>query len=66
MTTLTIEIPDKDRYLFEQLTQRLNGKIIKVIEDHAEPNNITKRAIADARLGKTKKMGDVDAFFKNL
>ena len=66
MATLTIEIPDKDRELFEQLAQRLNGKIIKVVENGVEPNNTTKRAIADARSGKTKKIEDIDLFFKNL
>lgn len=66
MATLTIEIPDKDREFFEQLAQRLNGKIIKVAENGPEPNNTTKRAIADARSGKTKKIEDIDIFFKNL
>jgi len=66
MTTLTIEIPDKDRELFEQLAQRLNGRIIKVVEGNAEPNSVTKKAIADARSGKTKKIEDIDLFFKNL
>ncbi len=66
MTTLTIQIPDKDRDLLEQLAQRLNGKVIKVVEDHVEPNSATKKAIADARLGKTKKIADLDLFFKSL
>ncbi|QKJ31942.1 hypothetical protein HQ865_19955 [Mucilaginibacter mali] len=66
MTTLTIEIPDKDRDLFEQLTQRLNGKIVNVMESEAEPNNITKKAITEARAGKTQKIEDLDAFFQSL
>lgn len=66
MTTLTIEIPDKDRDLLEQLAQRLNGRVIKVVEDHAEPNSLTKKAIADARSGKTKKIADLELFFKSL
>lgn len=65
MTTLTIEIPDKDRDLFEQLAQRLNGKIIN-IESSAEPNSVTKAAIADARMRKTKKIEDLDIFFQSL
>ena len=65
MTTLTIQIPDKDRELFEKLAKRLNVKIIKV-EDEAQPNSITKKAIADARSGKTKKIENLDMFFKSL
>ncbi len=65
MTTLTIQIPDKDRDLFEKLAERLNGKIIKAEEDK-QPNSITKKAIADARSGKTKKIDDLDFFFKSL
>jgi len=66
MTTLTIQIPDKDRDLFEQLAQRLNGKVIKSVIDDNQPNSVTKRAIADARSGKTKKIENLDLFFKNL
>lgn len=66
MTTLTIEIPDKDRELFEQLAERLNGKVIKVVESDPGPNNFTKKAIADARSGKTKKIEDIDLFFESL
>ncbi len=66
MTTLTIQIPDKDRDLFEKLAQRLNVKIINVIEEGAQPNGVTKRAIADARTGKTKKIENLDLFFKSL
>jgi hypothetical protein len=66
MTTLTIQIPDKDLDLFEQLAKRLNVKIIKVEDENTEPNSITKKAIADARSGKTKKIEDLDLFFKNL
>lgn len=66
MATLTIEIADKDRDLLEQLAQRLNGKVIKVVEDNAGPNSLTKKAIADARSGKTKKIADIDLFFKSL
>ncbi len=60
MTTLTIKIQDKDRDLFEQLAKRLDVKIIKVVVDDAQPNSITKRAIADARAGKTKKIENLD------
>jgi homospermidine synthase len=66
MITLTIQIPDKDRELFEKLAERLNVKIIKVVEEDVQPNNVTKRAIADARLGKTQKIGNLDLFFKGL
>jgi homospermidine synthase len=66
MTTLTIQIPDKDRDLFEKLAKRLNVKIIKVVEEDAQPNSATKRAIADARSGKTKKIENLDLFFKGL
>jgi hypothetical protein len=66
MTTLTIQIPDNDRDLFEKLAKRLNGKIIKAVEEEAQPNSVTKRAIADARSGKTQKIGNLDLFFKNL
>ncbi len=66
MTTLTIQIPDKDRDLFEKLAKRLNVKIIKVDEADAQPNSVTKRAIADARSGKTKKIENLDLFFKSI
>ena len=66
MTTLTIQIPDKDRDLFEQLAKRLNVKIIKVVEDDVQPNSITKKAIAHARSGKTKNIEDLDLFFESL
>jgi len=66
MTTLTIQIPDNDRDLFEKLAKRLNVKIIKVVEEDTQPNAVTKRAIADARSGKTKKIEDLDLFFKSL
>jgi hypothetical protein len=66
MTTLTIQIPDNDRDLFEKLAKRLNVKIIKVVEEDAQPNATTKRAIADARSGKTKKIENLDLFFKSI
>jgi len=66
MTTLTIQIPDNDRDLFEKLAKRLNVKIIKVVEEDARPNAVTKRAISDARSGKTKKIENLDLFFKSL
>jgi hypothetical protein len=66
MTTLTVQVPDKDRDLFEQLAKRLNVKIIKVEDENTEPNSVTKRAIGDARSGKTKKIEDLDLFFKSL
>ena len=66
MTTLTIQIPDKDRELFEKLAERLNVKIINIVEEEVQPNNTTKRAIADARAGKTKKIENLDLFFKSL
>jgi len=66
MTTLTVQIPDKDRDLFEKLAKRLNVKIIKVVEEDAQPNTVTKRAIADARSGKIKNIEDLDLFFKSL
>ena len=65
MTTLTIEIPDKDRDLFEKITERLNGKIVKS-ENNNRPNSVTKKAIADARLGKIHKIENLDLFFQNL
>ena len=66
MTTLTIQIPDQDRDLFEKLAKRLNVKIIKVVEEDAGPNSVTKRAIADARSGKIKKIENLDSFFKSI
>jgi len=66
MTTLTIQIQDKDLDLFETLAKRLDVKIIEVVEEGKQPNSVTKRAIADARLRKTKKIEDIDAFFKSL
>ena len=66
MTTLTIQIPDNDRDLFEKLAKRLNVKIIKVVEEDTQPNAVTKRAISDARSGKTKKIENLDLFFKSL
>ena len=66
MTTLTIQIPDENRDLFEKLAKRLNVKIIKVVEEDPQPNAVTKRAIADARSGKTKNIENLDLFFKSL
>ena len=66
MTTLTIQISDKDRDLFEKLAKRLDVKIIKVVEADAQPNSATKKAIADARSGKTKKIENIDLFFKSI
>ncbi|HAL82101.1 MAG TPA: hypothetical protein DCO83_07590 [Mucilaginibacter sp.] len=65
MTTLTIQIPDKDRDLFGKLAKRLNVKILQVVEEEVQPNSVTKRAIADARSGKTKKIENLDLFFKS-
>ncbi len=66
MTTLTIQIHDGDRDLFEKLAKRLDVKIIEVVEGDAVPNSLTKKAIADARSGRIKKMEDIDLFFKIL
>ncbi|MES2455019.1 MAG: hypothetical protein V4594_05750 [Bacteroidota bacterium] len=66
MTTLTIQISDKDRDLFEKLAKRLNVKILEVVEDKPQPNTATKRAISDARSRKTKKIDNLDLFFKGL
>ncbi|MHA4896354.1 hypothetical protein ACXZ1K_16490 [Pedobacter sp. PWIIR3] len=66
MTTLTIQISDKDRDLFERLAKRLNVKILKVIEEKIQPNATTKKAISDARAGKAKKIDNLDSFFKAL
>ena len=66
MTTLTIQIPDKDRDLFEMLAKRLNVKILEVVEEKLEPNTTTKKAITAARLRKTKKIDNLDLFFKGL
>jgi len=66
MTTLTIQIPDKDKALFEQLAKRFNAKIIKVADGEHIPNAVTKKAIADARAGKTTKISDIDSFFSSL
>ncbi|RZM22442.1 MAG: hypothetical protein EOO88_29400 [Pedobacter sp.] len=66
MTTLTIQISDKDRDLFERLAKRLNVKIIEVVEEKLLPNLATKRAISDARSRKTKKIDNLDLFFKGL
>lgn len=66
MTTLTIQISDKDRALFEQLAKRLRLKIIAVVEDQKQPNAITKKAIADANKGKTKKIENLDLFFQSI
>ena len=66
MTTLTIQISDKDRDLFERLAKRLNVKILEVVEEKLQPNVITRRAISEARLRKTKKIDNLDLFFKGL
>jgi hypothetical protein len=66
MTTLTIQIHDRDRDLFEQLAKRLDVKIINIVEGDALPNSGTQKAIADARSGKTTKIRDIDLFFENL
>jgi len=55
MTTLTIQIPDKDRDLFEKLAERLNGKIIKAVEEHAQPNSVTKKGYRRCPIGKNQK-----------
>lgn len=68
MATITIEIADKDKSLFEQLAKRLNAKIIKSDSNVStkKPNAVTIKAIEDARNGKTKKISDIDEFFANL
>ena len=66
MTTLTIQISDEDRDLFERLAKRLNVKILEVVEGKMQPNIATKKAISDARLRKTKKIDNLDLFFKGL
>lgn len=66
MTTLTIQISDTDRDLFEKLAKRLNAKILKVVEEEKQPNLDTIQAISEARLRKTTKISDVDLFFKEL
>ena len=66
MTTLTIQISDKDRDLFERLAKRLNVKILEVVEEELQPNLVTKRAVSEARLRKTKKIDNIDLFFKQL
>jgi len=66
MTTLTIQIADKDKDLFEQLAKRLGVKIIKVVEEDAKPNSATKKAIADARSGKIKMIENLELYFESL
>ncbi|MES2826717.1 MAG: hypothetical protein V4687_01115 [Bacteroidota bacterium] len=66
MTTLTIQISDKDRDLFERLAKRLNVKILNIIEEEIQPNTITKKAVSDARSRKVKKIESLDSFFKGL
>lgn len=68
MATITIEIADKDKSLFEQLAKRLNAKIIKSDSNVStkKPNAVTIKAIEDARNGKTKEITDIDEFFANL
>jgi hypothetical protein len=68
MATITIEIADKDRSLFEQLAKRLNAKIIKIDSNVStkKPNAVTMKAIEDACNGKTKKITDIDEFFAKL
>jgi hypothetical protein len=66
MTTLTIQISDTDRDLFEKLAKRFNAKILEVVEEDVQPNLETIAAISDARLRKTKVIDDLDLFFKEL
>lgn len=66
MTILTIQISDKDRDLFERLTKRLNVKILEVVEEEPSPNIVTKKAVSSARAGKTKKIDNLDLFFKGI
>ncbi len=52
MATLTIQIADKDRSLFEQLAKRLNAKIIASDEKGVKkPNAVTAKTIKDAHKG---------------
>ena len=66
MTTLTIEIADRDQALFEQLVKRLNAKIIAIDPKVKKPNSKTLQAIDDASSGKTKDIKDLKAFFEAL
>jgi hypothetical protein len=68
MATITIQIADKDKNLFEQLAKRLNAKIIKSEPDLGvkTPNAVTMKAVDDARKGKTKKIDDIDEFLASL
>lgn len=68
MATITIQIADKDKNLFEQLAKRLNAKIIKSEDDTSERilNATTMKAFEDARIGKVKKIENIDDFFSAL
>ena len=67
MATITIEVEDKDRSFFVQLAKRLNARIVKTDDNITKtPNTVTVKAIEDARMGKTKKITDIDAFFSDL
>lgn len=62
-----IQIADEDKNLFEQLAKRLNAKILNSVDTGDRlPNAVTKKAIEDARKGKTKKIEDIDKFFAKV
>lgn len=68
MATITIQIADKDKNLFEQLAKRLDAKIIKSENDKNDRivNAITLKAIEDAREGKVHQIENLDDFFAAL
>lgn len=68
MTIATIEIPDKKTTLVKQLLKELGVtvKIEKVAVSKNKPNAETQKAIEAARAGKTKKIKNLDSFFKSL
>ena len=61
MTYITIDTKTKQAQKFVELIETLPfAKILK------EPNDVTKKAIADARTGKTRKAKSLDKLFADL
>nr|WP_294900619.1 hypothetical protein [uncultured Pedobacter sp.] len=66
MTTLTIEIEEKEKEFLKKVLKRMNVKILA--ETNATPNKLTQKTINDAKLGKglSQPISNVKEFMKSI
>lgn len=63
MTTLTIELPDKETELFKQLLKKLNGKVVSIDKI---PNRATIAAINELKDGKGIRFKNAAELFRSI